>query len=710
MIETPKLKFRALVLLLLWFLAASATAEIAAESKTGITPEVFAIELSSEEKSWLLNHKVIGLETEVAESPNPSVPLPPPINLSAREKSWLAKHKTIKIAFDGSMPPYSFINKSNEYEGIAIDIFNILSQRLGIRFQTTDETNWKKLYKNAARRKIDVVATMVNRPERQFWFNFTQPYIKKSLVIITRKDDSSIVKRSDLTGKKVALLRDYQYSYEAVKEFPSMKPFYVNTMREGLNLVSQEKTDAAIIFSATAHFLQNKYQLDELEFVDYYDRNSTDESVAVRKDWPVLATILQKGLDSISEKEISSVYTKWVAPPTSSPTATLVTTPMEPPRGQPVADSDSLPEPTMPVVKVDTAGLKPDLSIELLASFLGLLLLINTQNKKIKLANINAENVNKIVQQLQCDIDRLLTNRRAELSYHEHTFRSLIENQNSEYFFYQYDCDGQFTYISPSITLILGYTPDDFKQNYRKYLTDNPVNLKVPGFIHDCTQGIPSPPYQIEIFDSKGRVHWLEVSDSPVYDDYGICTGVDGVMHEITARKEAADHLVWLSYYDELTGLANRRLFMDRLQQSINFTLRKNLSFSLLFLDLDQFKTVNDTLGHTAGDEVLKEAAKRLLSALRDSDVAARFGGDEFALLLPETSREASALVAEKIIKSLKNAYVFGEQLINLGVSIGIAVYPEDGNNCEALIKQADSAMYYAKKQSLGFAFVSGTC
>jgi diguanylate cyclase (GGDEF)-like protein len=145
---------------------------------------------------------------------------------------------------------------------------------------------------------------------------------------------------------------------------------------------------------------------------------------------------------------------------------------------------------------------------------------------------------------------------------------------------------------------------------------------------------------------------------------------------------------------------------MDRLQQSINLTLRKNLSFALLFLDLDRFKSINDTMGHTAGDEILKEASRRLLTALRDSDVAARFGGDEFALLLPETNKEASVLVAKKIINALRDTFVLGEQLVNLGVSIGIAVYPDDGKNCEALIKRADSAMYYAKKKSLGFSFV----
>lgn len=690
---------------LLIFLLSPASAEVSDSKSAEQAASVYAGKLTSEEKSWLSTHKVIGIEPETSDSEAESSQSssPPPIDLSAQEKSWLAKHKSIKIAFDGSMPPYSFMNNSRQFEGIAIDIFNILGDRLGVRFQASTETNWKKLYKSAAKRKIDVVATMVNRPERQFWFNFTQPYIKKSLVILARADNSSIDKRSDLAGKKVALLKDYQYSYEAVKEFPSMQPFFVRSMRDGLNLVNEGKTDAAIIFSATAHFLQSKYHYDDLTFADYYDRDSTDESIAVRKDWPILATILQKALDSISEKEMNSIYTKWVSPP-------VQVTSSAPALPQPESSPATPPEPGLTAPKFDSGGVKPDLSLEILAAFLGLLLLINSQNKKIKLANLDAQNARCMVQQLQCDIDRLLTNRRSELNHHENTFRSLIENQNSEYFFYQYDCEGRFTYISPSITLILGYSPDDFKQNYRKYLTNNPVNLKVSDYIRDCTQGIPNPPYQIEIYDAKGRIHWLEVSDSPVYDEYGICTGVDGVMHEITARKQAADQLVWLSYYDDLTGLANRRLFMDRLQQSINLTLRKNLSFSLLFLDLDHFKTVNDTMGHSTGDEVLKEAARRLQTALRDSDVAARFGGDEFALLLPETNREASELVAKKIIKSLKDAYVFGEQWFHLGVSIGIAVYPEDGNNCEALIKQADSAMYAAKKQSIGYAFVPETC
>ncbi|MGZ8193874.1 MAG: diguanylate cyclase domain-containing protein, partial [Methylobacter sp.] len=172
-------------------------------------------------------------------------------------------------------------------------------------------------------------------------------------------------------------------------------------------------------------------------------------------------------------------------------------------------------------------------------------------------------------------------------------------------------------------------------------------------------------------------------------------------------RKQADERLIWLSYYDELTRLANRRLFADRLQQTLNMANRTKLSFSLFYLDLDRFKFINDSLGHAAGDEILKESARRLLSTLRDSDIAARLGGDEFALILPETDADAAVLVAEKIQKILRMPYSLKGEEIILGISIGIAVYPKNGTDSETLLHHADNAMYFAKKEQLGFSFYS---
>ncbi len=602
----------------------------------------------------------------------------PVAQLTSKERAWLANHKKIRIAFDGSLPPYSFINDSGQLEGIAIEVMNTLSKRLGIQFETYPSTNWNKLYEAAAAHKVDIVATMVNRPDRRQWFIFTQPYLIKSLVIMTKRDNVTIKNKTDLVGKKVTLVKGYQFVDRIIKELPSATPYFVDSMLDGLKAVSAEKVDAAITFMATASYLQTKYLLTDLKIAAFYDLNnaneSINESIAVRKDWPILADILQKALVTLSEEEMQNIHAKWVP------------------------------------------SIKPSIDYELIwkivATFISVLVLlllwiarVRRQNKKIKLSKTEVQTTNKILQALKSDLEHLVLKRTVELNSSEHKFRSLVENLRNEYFFYQRDCEGMFTYISPSITNILGYTVDEFMTYYYQYLTDNPINLKIDEYTKPCSQGIHHSPYQLEIYDAQKNIHWLEVTDAPVYDEFSKCIGVDGIVRDITLRKQADDRLIWLSHYDELTGLANRRLFTDQLQHVISMAHRTNESVSLFYLDLDRFKFVNDTMGHAMGDEVLKETARRISSTLRDSDIAARLGGDEFALLLPETDADGAAPVADKILEKLREPYIFDDLEFTLGASIGIALYPQNTHSSEALVHFADTAMYHAKQGKLGVSF-----
>ncbi len=221
-----------------------------------------------------------------------------------------------------------------------------------------------------------------------------------------------------------------------------------------------------------------------------------------------------------------------------------------------------------------------------------------------------------------------------------------------------------------------------------------------------CINGEKLPAYEIEVFDSKGHKRSLEILESALYDD-GVCIGVEGIAHDITLLKQTRERLNWLSYYDDLTGLANRRLFKDRFEQLIILSNRHQQSMALLFLDLDRFKIVNDSLGHAVGDEVLKETANRLQAQLRDSDISARMGGDEFTLLLPDTDANAAEIVAKKILQSLLMPYYLNDQQFILGASIGIAIYPRDSIDGETLLQLADNAMYFAKKEKTGYAFCS---
>lgn len=166
-------------------------------------------------------------------------------------------------------------------------------------------------------------------------------------------------------------------------------------------------------------------------------------------------------------------------------------------------------------------------------------------------------------------------------------------------------------------------------------------------------------------------------------------------------RKQSEEKLKFLSLYDYLTKLPNRVLFYDRMKQEIAYARRERKKFSLMFLDLDDFKEVNDKFGHDVGDQVLQGVAKRFSKLLRKTDTICRLGGDEFIILLPRLAqpRENTLDVARKILSSLSEPFLIGGNQIHLTTSIGIALYPDDGEEGEILIKNADKSMYLAKKE-----------
>ena len=181
------------------------------------------------------------------------------------------------------------------------------------------------------------------------------------------------------------------------------------------------------------------------------------------------------------------------------------------------------------------------------------------------------------------------------------------------------------------------------------------------------------------------------------------------IVRDVTEHKQFEERIRHLATYDNLTGLPNRLLFYDRLRQAINLAGRNRHELSLLYLDLDKFKAVNDTLGHDAGDEILKRAADRIQQQVRESDTVARIGGDEFAVILPKiASRQDAATVARKIIDALLAVFeLSGEkhEKAHIGASIGIATFPADGPDMDALLKVADAAMYKAKQSGNSFSF-----
>jgi diguanylate cyclase (GGDEF)-like protein len=165
-------------------------------------------------------------------------------------------------------------------------------------------------------------------------------------------------------------------------------------------------------------------------------------------------------------------------------------------------------------------------------------------------------------------------------------------------------------------------------------------------------------------------------------------------------RKRAQERLTYLAQYDQLTGLVNRTLFRDRLVHAMARSKRKDQPLGVMLLDLDRFKSVNDTLGHDVGDSLLQAVAERLRSCVREVDTIARMGGDEFTAILEGVSGDADvAVVAKRVIESLSAPFALGTHRLSIGVSIGVTLYPSDDQNIDGLLKHADAAMYRAKQR-----------
>ena len=208
-----------------------------------------------------------------------------------------------------------------------------------------------------------------------------------------------------------------------------------------------------------------------------------------------------------------------------------------------------------------------------------------------------------------------------------------------------------------------------------------------------------------------GSTFPVQLMSDVVTDAEGEVFAVITTCEDISERKKNEETIKQLAFYDPLTSLPNRSLFNDRLDQELAKARRHKELLAVMFLDLDRFKVVNDSLGHAMGDLLLQEVAQRLKGIIREGDTVSRFGGDEFVMLFPDITRaEDISLIAEKILRNLSDVYALNGTDVHITASIGISVFPDNGDEQEVLVKNADTTLYYAKEQGRNnFQFYSAT-
>ncbi|KRT54350.1 PAS domain S-box/diguanylate cyclase (GGDEF) domain [endosymbiont of Ridgeia piscesae] len=261
------------------------------------------------------------------------------------------------------------------------------------------------------------------------------------------------------------------------------------------------------------------------------------------------------------------------------------------------------------------------------------------------------------------------------------------------------DADNRIKTVNPAFTRITGYQAEEVIGRNPRLLSSGRHDQAFYRAMWASVKQQGSWSGEVWNRRKDGSIYpeWLSVA--AIRTEQGAVSEYIAVFSDITQRKESEQQIRFQANYDALTGLPNRSLLLDRLTHAINSAEREAWELALLFVDLDQFKIVNDTFGHVMGDELLQHAAERLKSCVRESDTVARFGGDEFIILLQDISgADDAAQIADKVIEKLSRYFLLASREVIIGASIGITLFPDDASDSDTLLRNADMAMYRAKE------------
>ncbi|OCT15950.1 hypothetical protein A8709_10035 [Paenibacillus pectinilyticus] len=260
----------------------------------------------------------------------------------------------------------------------------------------------------------------------------------------------------------------------------------------------------------------------------------------------------------------------------------------------------------------------------------------------------------------------------------------------------KFDVHGKLTYASSRCLDLIGYMPEEFQQIVG--LIDSEYRIDLHKLFIQILQGSSSSKLEFRARATSGAHLWLECTAFPICDTQGELLEIIFALNDITLRKNQESRLVAMAFRDPLTSLPNRRLFKEHLLQQLQQAKRTNRAFALLYVDIDDFKIINDTMGHDVGDAFLQEFAKRIQGCLREVDTFARMGGDEFTILLPGVDcSEHVESVAQRIIQCVEQPWEVQGHTFTTTISMGITMYRSDQTDAVQMMKEVDIALYQVK-------------
>jgi len=692
-----------------------------------------------------------------------------PLTLSQQQAEWLKQHPEIQIGAMNNWPPLNFINQQGRQDGFGVALLQLLNRRLGGRLQLVS-SEWNDLYRQVSSQQLDALLDITPTPARQKDFHFTSPYLHIPHVIIARKDAAFFADEAALQGHSIALERGFGNIDYFSQYYPGVRIREYASTSEALGAVVRKEVDAYVGNRVVSSYIIRNELIDSLQVQSRASKRGSLLAIGVRKDWPLLAEILQLALNSLSDAELQGILSDVLAQnsalPGISPEVNLSEAEIQWLKAHPrirLASDINWPPFEYFNERGEYRGIAADY-MQLIEDKLGISFVRSPQ-----------EPWHSIVEKLkdkQLDVYSLAMETPARRTYARFT-RPYISNAMVIVTRETVDfVPGVQWLFGKQVALEQGYASYDLiTQQYpeielKTYADTRSALLAVlrgEAFAYVGNIATTSHILKEEVITGlriSGEIPLRYELAMGVRNDWPELVGIlDKTLQSITAQERAAIFSRWVrleqpssslplkwivsgltaillfalailywnlllkrkvkertqqlehqAYHDTLTGLPNRSALIAQLEQQLAFSQRNHEKLAILFIDLDDFKKVNDTLGHTVGDELLQAVASRLRKTIRGSDVISRFGGDEFVIMLSHLhSLEDIESTCLQLLQSMKQNYPIGQRNISMSLSIGIAIYPDDGESVELLLQNADTAMYAAKnKGGDHFSFYSG--
>jgi len=571
------------------------------------------------------------------------------IELSEGERKWLANHPVATFTGDPNWLPYEAFDSNGEYIGIVSEHLKLISKYAGIQFEMSPSKTWTESTKKAKEGSVDILSE-TDDSDLKSHLVFTNSYLSNPIVIVMHSRENYVESIEGIEDRRIALIKDYGYASKIRRKYASIRFVTVDDIQDGLVAVSTGKVDALLCTLALCSYTIAELGLNNVRIVGKTEFD-TKLALGIQKDIPELLSILNKAIKKITPGQQQVILDAWIKQKF--------------------------------VQKTDYTLVYQVIIVAIV--LLGIVALWNRRlSHEVSLRMATEKDLKSAEEVLRISHQRLLLHR-------EQTPLAVIE----------WNTDFEFVDWNKAAQRIFGFTKEEvIGKHVTERILPESAREAVNIVWRDLLANKGGERSTNENLTKNGKTILCEWYNTPLVDQNGKVIGVASLVDDVTEKK-LSEELIWKqANFDTLTGLPNRNMFHDRLAQEAGKSSRAKLPLALLLIDLDEFKEVNDTLGHDIGDLLLQEAGKRISACVRDTDTVARLGGDEFTIILSELQDKNKVdLIAEKIITSLAKKYHIGDEVIHVSGSIGITIYPHDSNNIDILIKNADQAMYAAKKK-----------